>query len=320
MNKVDSLTMRGEPSRNIWLDAVDRFVGNRLAVVGLAIVFVFVFTAIFGSFLAPYDPFEQNLRNTFKPPSVRHWLGTDDLGRDILSRLMVSAKTALLVAFISVSISLLIGTIFGLLAGYMGPKVDAVIMWLNDVTQSIPQLLLAMILVISVRIPVNNWVDRVYSDTDWEIFSPTGRGWVDFVIIFGVLALISWPSYARLIRGQVLKLSQEDFVMAARSVGASEWRIMLKHILPNAMGPIIVMTTYNIGTAIVSEAGLSFLGIGVQPPNTSWGSMLAQGWKVWVIAPHIMLAPAIAVALVRITFNFLGDGLSEALNPSSGKI
>ena len=124
MSKVDSLDMGGEPSRNIWLDAAERFVGNRLAVVGLVIVFVFVFTAIFGSFLAPYDPLEQNLRNTFKPPNMKNWLGTDDLGRDVLSRLMVSAKTALLVAFVSVSISLLIGTVFGLLAGYMGSKVD----------------------------------------------------------------------------------------------------------------------------------------------------------------------------------------------------
>ena len=137
------------------------------------------------------------------------------------------------------------------------------------------------------------------------------------MVIFGVLALVSWPSYLRLIRGQVLKLSEEDYVTAARSVGASEWRIMIRHILPNAMGPVIVMTTYNLGTAIVAEAGLSFLGIGVQPPNTSWGSMLAQGWKVWAIAPHIMLAPAICVAVVRITFNFLGDGLNEALNPGS---
>ena len=290
---------------------------NPLAVFGLVIVFIFVFAALFGGFLAPYDPFEQNLRNTFQPPSAQHWLGTDDLGRDILSRLIVSASTALLVAVVSVSISLVIGVILGLMAGYMGPRVDAAIMWLNDVVQSIPQLLLAMILVVSVRIPVNNWIDRLYEDTRLEIFSPTGGGWVDFVVIFGVLALVSWPSYLRLIRGQVLKLSEEDYVTAARSVGASQWRIMLKHILPNAMGPVIVMTTYNLGTAIVAEAGLSFLGIGVQPPNTSWGSMLAQGWKVWAIAPHIMLAPAICVAVVRITFNFLGDGLNEALNPGS---
>lgn len=309
--------MATQISRNIWLDAAERFTRNPLAVFGLVIVFIFVFVALFGGLLAPYDPFEQNLRSTFQPPSAQHWMGTDDLGRDILSRLMVSSSTALLVAVVSVSISLVIGVILGLMAGYMSPRVDAVIMWLNDVVQSIPQLLLAMILVVSIRIPVNNWIDQLYQDTQLDIFSPSGRGWVDLVVIFGVLALVSWPSYLRLIRGQVLKLSEEDYVMAARSVGASEWRIMLKHILPNAMGPVIVMTTYNLGAAIVAEAGLSFLGIGVQPPNTSWGSMLAQGWKVWSIAPHIMLAPAICIAVVRITFNFLGDGLNEALNPSS---
>ena len=309
--------MATQISRNIWLDAAERFTRNPLAVFGLVIVFIFVFVALFGGLLAPYDPFEQNLRSTFQPPSAQHWMGTDDLGRDILSRLMVSSSTALLVAVVSVSISLVIGVILGLMAGYMSPRVDSAIMWLNDVVQSIPQLLLAMILVVSIRIPVNNWIDQLYQDTQLDIFSPSGRGWVDLVVIFGVLALVSWPSYLRLIRGQVLKLSEEDYVMAARSVGASEWRIMLKHILPNAMGPVIVMTTYNLGAAIVAEAGLSFLGIGVQPPNTSWGSMLAQGWKVWSIALHIMLAPAICIAVVRITFNFLGDGLNEALNPSS---
>ncbi|WDR02184.1 ABC transporter permease [Devosia rhodophyticola] len=171
----------------------------------------------------------------------------------------------------------------------------------------------------TLRQPATYWADQVYSATHWSILANTNRWWIDFVIVFGALSLASWPYYARLIRGTVLSLSSEDYVLAARAIGVPDIRIMTHHILPNAIGPIIVLSTYQFGAAIVAEAGLSFLGVGVQPPNTSWGSMLSRGWQLWTIAPHVMFAPAIAVALIRITFNFLGDGLNDALNPKYSK-
>jgi ABC-type dipeptide/oligopeptide/nickel transport system permease subunit len=301
--------------RSLWADAMRQFFKNKLAIAGTGLVLVFILVAILGKSIAPYDPFEQNILEAFQPPSAKHWLGTDELGRDLLSRLIMGARTAMVVGFSTVAISLTIGIIVGTMAGYMGPKADAFLMWFSDLVQSVPQLLLAMLVNVTLRQPVIRWVDILYAKTHYEIFSPYGKWWVDFVLVFGALAMVSWPGYARLIRGKVLSISQEDYVMAARAIGATERRIMISHIVPNAIGPLVVASTMALGAAITNEAGLSFLGIGIQPPNASWGSMLARGWKVWAIAPHVMFVPAIAVGFMRITFNFLGDGLNDALNP-----
>jgi ABC-type dipeptide/oligopeptide/nickel transport system permease subunit len=301
--------------RSLWRDALHQFFRNKLSILGIGLVGLFIFTAVFGSYVTPYDPYAQDLARAFEPPSIEHWFGNDELGRDIFSRIVQGTRTAAVVGFSTVAISLAIGIAIGTMAGYLGPKVDAFLMWFTDLVQSIPQLLLAMLVNVTLRQPVIAWIDKLYEKTRYELFSSYNNWWVDFFLVFGALALVSWPGYARLIRGQVLSITTEDYVMAARAVGVTERRIMITHIIPNAIGPLVVASTMALGTAITNEAGLSFLGIGIQPPNASWGSMLSRGLKVWAIAPHVMLIPALAIGILRVTCNFLGDGLNDALNP-----
>jgi peptide/nickel transport system permease protein len=302
--------------RSLWEDAWRRLFKNRLAVFGLIVVALFIFTALFGRFLTPYDFLEQNISNALQPPSTEHWLGTDALGRDIFSRLVYGAQTAALVAFTTTAISLMLGISLGTVSGFLGGRVDEVIMWLTDVTMSVPGLLLAMLVNTSLKRPIAAWFDQMYELTRNPIYLNTL--WLDFVLVFGALAFISWPSFARLARGQVLSISQTTYVEAARSVGANLRRVMFRHIVPNALGPLVVAVTAGMGAAVVLESTLSFLGIGVQPPNASWGSMLSDSLSLWRVYPHLMLAPAFTIGLITLAFTFLGDGLNDALNPRQG--
>ena len=186
-------------------------------------------------------------------------------------------------------------------------------MWLTDVTMSIPSLLLAMLVNTSLKRPITSWFQFMYEQTRNPIYLNTLC--LDFVIVFGALALISWPGYARLVRGQVLGISRTIYVESARSTGASSLRIMLRHIVPNAIGPLVVAVTGGIGGALVLESSLSFLGVGIQPPNASWGSMLSDSLTLWRTAPHLMVVPAITIGVILLGFTFFGDGLNDALNP-----
>ena len=299
--------------RTLWQDAVRQFVKNRLAVGGLIVISLFILAAFFGPYVAPYDFLDQDLSNTLQPLSADHWLGTDELGRDIFSRLLHGARTAALVSLSSTAVSLLIGVAIGTMAGFAGGRVDQFLMWLSDLVQSIPNLLLAILVNTALKRPIVDWFDALYERTRNPVFLNTL--WLDFVLVFGALALIGWPPLARLIRGQVLSISQTDYVLAARAIGASKGRIMIRHIVPNALGPVVVNRSQAMGQAILAESGLSFLGVGVQPPNASWGSMLNRSLSMWQIYPHLMVAPAAAIGIVQVAFIFFGDGLNDALNP-----
>lgn len=312
-NNVANMPNTVREHRSLWNDAARRFRKNRLAVAGLIIIILFILAAIFGPVISPYDFLEQDILTSLEGPSAEHLLGTDDLGRDIFSRLLFGARTAALVAFSTTAISLLVGVLVGTWAGIQGGRVDQFLMWISDLVQAIPSLLLVILINSALRRPIINWFDQLYEQTRNPFFLNTI--WLDYVLVFSALALIAWPGLARLIRGQVMSVNEEDFVLAARALGSSELNIMLRHVIPNSLGPLVVAVTANLGSAVVLEAGLSFLGIGIQPPNASWGSMLSESLRLWQAFPHLMLSPAITIGIIQVAFVFLGDGLNDALDP-----
>ncbi len=301
------------PARTLWQDARRRMLQNRLSVLGLVILAVFTVAAVIGPYIAPYDFLAQDMSRQLQGPSLQNWLGTDALGRDIFSRLLYGARTAAMVAIVTTVISVILGIAIGTIAGFMGGRVEAFLMWITDITMSIPGLLLAMLVNTALLYPVKHWFSERYEATGNSIYLNTL--WLDFVLVFGTLALIAWPEFARLIRGQVLSIGQMPYIESARSIGTSSPDIMRRHIVPNAMGPVIVAVTQSMGGVIVLESSLSFLGIGVQPPNASWGSMLADSLSLWTTQPHLMIAPAATIGIITVAFVFVGDGLNDALNP-----
>ena len=304
---------QARPTRTLWQDARRRLLQNRLCVAGLVVLGLFVFAAIFGPYIAPHDFLAQDISRQLEGPSRSNWLGTDALGRDIFSRLLHGARTAAIVALITTIISLILGIVFGTIAGFLGGRVDSFIMWITDITMSIPGILLAMMVNTALLYPVKSWFNERYEETRNPFYLNTL--WLDFVLVFGTLALIAWPEFARLIRGQVLSIGQMPYIESARAIGASPGSIMRLHIVPNALGPVVVAVTQGMGAAIVLESSLSFLGIGVQPPNASWGSMLADSLTMWSSEPHLMIAPAVTIGIITVAFVFVGDGLNDALNP-----
>jgi peptide/nickel transport system permease protein len=288
---------------------------NRLSLLGFIILMGLIFMAIFGPALAPYSYRVQQLNNVAAAPNAQHWLGTDDLGRDMLTRIIWGARTAAIVAVLVTTFSLVLGVLLGALAAYLGGWVDWLISRLVDVAASIPQLLFASLLAATFRKPVADWVDGMYVQTGLGIFSTTT--YVDLVVVFGALSLISWPGYARLIRGQILSLRAKEFVEGARAVGVRQRGILLRYLIPNALGPVVVAVTFGMASAIVAESALSFLGVGVQPPQPSWGNMIADNALSWRYRPWLVAMPGLTIAIVSLGINFLGDGLNDALNPQS---
>lgn len=265
---------------------------NRLAVIGFIVLVVLVGSAAFAPIVAPYDPLEMDLLNTYAPPgSAGHLLGTDNFGRDILSRLIYGARISLYIGIVVVSIAASIGTVLGLLAGYFGGWVDGLVMRAVEIFYAFPFLVLAIAVI--------------------AVFGPS------IVNVMLVLGFVSWPLYARLVRAQVLALREVEYVEAARSSGMSSWRVMFKHVLPNALTPILVAATFGIPEAILASAALGFLGMGVQPPTPEWGVMISEGKDFIRRAPYLITMPGIAIATVVLGFNFLGDGLRDALDPRS---
>ncbi len=313
----ERLTSLSQPEevaqRNLWKEALHRLFLNRLATLGLIVVILFILAGLVGPYITPYDFLEQEIDNALAKPTPQHWLGTDALGRDILSRLLHGARTAAFVGFFTTAISLFIGIVLGGIAGYVRGLADEFLMWLTDVTMSVPGLLLAMLMNTALKRPIAAWFDDMYMQTKNPFYLDTL--WLDFVLVFGALAFISWPGFARLLRGQVLSVRETLYVEAARAIGVDERRILTHYIIPNAIGPIIVTVTAGVGGAITLESGLSFLGIGVQPPNASWGSMLSDSFSLWISFPHLMIIPAATIGVIVFAFTFLGDGLNDALNP-----
>ncbi len=260
-----------------------------LAISGAIVIVILALTALFAPFLAPHDPFVQNLEEGLNASSWKHLLGQDKLGRDILSRIIFGSRISILVGMVTVAISASFGIVVGSSSGFAGGLADEIVMRIMDILQAFPGILLA-IAVMAVRGPgLNN------------------------VII--ALCVFGWVGYARLVRAQTLSLREREYVLAALALGASNFRIIRKHLLPNLMAPVIVQATFGMATAILAEAGLSFLGLGTQPPQPSWGSMLSEGRQFLLIAPHFTTFPGIAIMLVTLGFNFLGDGLRDRLDP-----
>ncbi|MDV4155731.1 ABC transporter permease [Rhizobium brockwellii] len=302
---------------SLWRDAWYRLKRNRLAIFGLVIVLILAFTAIFGPYLTPYDYLSQDLNARNVLPSMSHLFGTDDLGRDVFSRVVFGTRTAFLVAIIVTVFAVLIGLVLGAVAGFFGNPFDRAIMWLTDVTMSVPNLLLVVVINASLKSPISKWMEARYLETLNPFYRETM--WVDFILVFGSMALISWPPYARLVRAQVLSIRSRPYITAAQALGLSNWIIIKRYVIPNALGPLIVSVSAGLGTAMVLESAFSFLGVGVNPPTPSWGNMISDGLRVWQHYPHLLAAPAAVLGLASVAFSFLGDGLNDALNPRGSK-
>lgn len=299
--------------RGLWSDAFRRLLRNRLSLIGLIIVLFTYATALAGPYLAPYDHLDQDLEQIGMPPSAEHWLGTDDVGRDYFSRLLHAMRTAVLISILVPLLTLVIGVTLGAVSAYSGRAVDNTIMRLADVVMTIPTILFAALINASIAEPLEALMAALQDQTGWRFL--TNTVYVDYLIVFSALSLISWPGEARLIRGQILSLREQDYVLAARSVGATNRQIMLRHLVPNSLGPVIVSFTFSMSSAMILEASLSYLGIGIQPPGASLGSMINRSMPSWRTWPHLIAIPAIVLGIVTLAINFLGDGLNDALNP-----
>jgi len=262
---------------------------NKLAAFSAVVILIILLMAVFAPVIAPYGEAEQDLLNRLQAPSVAHWLGTDELGRDVFSRLLYGARVSLSIGIIPSIISLLIGIFLGLTAGYFGGWYDYIIMRLADVMLSVPSLLMAMVVMYTLGSSITS--------------------------LFIALIIVDWASVARVVRSQTLSLKESEYVEAARSIGVGHFTIMIRHILPNCIPSLIVLFTLNVPSAILSESSLSFLGIGVQPPAASWGLIVNQAKQFLFTQPWLCLAPCIAIMIVVLAFNFLGDGLRDVLDP-----
>lgn len=299
--------------RSLWRDAFASAVRNWFAMGGALVIMLFIIAAVVGPNLTPYNYLEQDLLNPEQPPSREHWLGTDELGRDFLSRILNGARTAFLVGAMVTGIGGAIGVVLGATSALSDRLLGGAIMRLTDIVLAFPNLLLAMFANATLRPLVQRWFTTLYERTGIEFFQ--NRLFSDYLIVFGILALVSWPGIARLVRGQVLSLRHSDFVEAARASGASQPRIILHHLVPNVLGVVIVSLTVSFGSAMLLESSLSYLGVGIQPPGASWGAMINENLSMWRYQPHLVLVPGGILAIVIFAFNFFGDGLNDALNP-----
>jgi peptide/nickel transport system permease protein len=277
-------------SRGLWSDAFRRLIRNPPAMLGVVLIILFVLTAVLAPFIAPYLPLEGTLANRLQPPSSAHFFGTDMQGRDEFSRVIYGAQVSLVAGVVSVVMGVAIGGTMGALAGGIGGKVDAVLMRIVDVMLSIPGILLA--------IGIVAWLDRGLPQ-----------------IMFAV-AMVNVPIFARILRGSLLSLRESDYVIASRAVGASSTRLLVRHLIPNSLTPLIVAATLALATAIIDVAGLGFLGLGPPDPRTpEWGTMLTDSTKFLRQAPWLIIFPGIAIVITAVGFNLLGDGLRESLDP-----
>ena len=284
------IALAGTRPSSLWSDAWRRLRRNRAAVAGAAFLAWVSFTAAFAPWLpGMQDPTAQNLALGAAPPSLAHWFGTDELGRDAFARVIYGGRISLLVGVVATLVSLLIGVTWGATAGYRGGRLDDFMMRVVDILYSLPYIFLVILLLV--------------------FFSRS------LLMLFVALGLVQWLTMARIVRGQVLSLKQQTFVEAARALGADDARIIFRHIVPNTLGPVIVYTTLTVPAVILQEAFLSFLGLGVQPPAASWGTLVSDGARLLALFPWLVIFPGIALSLTLLCFNFLGDGLRDALDP-----
>ncbi|ANY72159.1 MULTISPECIES: ABC transporter permease [Paenibacillus] len=280
-------------SLSSWRDSWERLRKNKLAMTGLVVMILIVIMAIIGPMISNYDYETNDLMNTNAPPSAEHWFGTDDLGRDVFVRTWMGARISLTVGLAAAAIDLMIGVIYGGIMGYFGGRVDEFMNKFAEILYSIPYLLVTILLLV--------------------VFEPS----LGTIIL--ALTITGWINMSWIVRGEIMQLKNREFVLASRSMGASAPRLLFRHLIPNAMGPIIVTLTLSVPSAIFSEAFLSFLGLGVQAPVASWGSMINDALSGWMYYPWRMLFPALFISLTMLAFNIFGDGLRDALDPKLKK-
>jgi ABC-type dipeptide/oligopeptide/nickel transport system permease subunit len=285
MNAFNATTARSSELRRL----LRVFLGRHIVLFGLIVIVILIITAIFAPLLAPYDPYQLDISSSLQHPSRTHLLGTDPLGRDILSRIIFGTRNSLMVGVIATGIAATLGMSVGLIAGYGGVWLHAILMRIVDALMTFPMILMALL-----------------------VASLLGGGLKNVMIALGISLL---PGYARLMCGQVLSIKENDYIIAERSLGAGHLRIMLLHLVPNSLPPLIVLITMQMGAAILAEAGLSFLGIGIEPPGAAWGTMINDGYQYLTTYPFLSFAPGIAIMLVVFSFNMVGDGLRDALDP-----
>lgn len=290
---VELSQIQAEQGTSLWQDAWYRLRKNHLALFGLGVLIFLIVLSLITPWIAPYGYEEQNIVLGASPPSAEHWLGTDVLGRDMLTRIMYGGRVSLMVGFIATSVALLIGVLYGTIAGYLGGRVDAVMMRIVDILYALPFMIFIILLMV--------------------IF---GR---NILLLFLAIGAVEWLTMARIVRSQVLTLRQQEFIEAALSIGLSRWTIIRKHLIPNTLGPVIVYTTLTIPSVMLLEAFLSFLGLGIQPPQSSWGLLISYGVETMEEYPWLLIFPGLALSVTLFALNFLGDGLRDALDPRASK-
>ncbi len=278
---------------SLWQDAWLKLRKNHLALFGLFVIVVLCIIALLTPWIAPYGYEEQNLLLGATPPSIAHWLGTDIFGRDMLTRIIYGGRVSLTVGFIATAVALLIGVLWGAIAGFVGGRVDAAMMRLVDILYALPFMIFIILLMV--------------------VF---GR---NILLLFLAIGAVEWLTMARIVRSQVMSLRKQEFIEAAYSLGLSRWTIIRKHIIPNSLGPVIVYTTLTIPSVMLLEAFLSFLGLGIQPPQCSWGLLINYGVETMEEYPWLLIFPGVALSLTLFALNFLGDGLRDALDPRTSK-
>ncbi|MDG1819378.1 MAG: ABC transporter permease [Porticoccaceae bacterium] len=282
-----------EQGTSLWQDAWIKLRKNRLALAGLIILILLCLVSLATPWIAPYGYEQQNLGLGASPPSLQHWLGTDIFGRDMLTRIMYGGRVSLAVGFIATAVALVIGVLWGAIAGFAGGRVDALMMRIVDILYALPFMIFIVLLMV--------------------IF---GR---NIFLLFFAIGAVEWLTMARIVRSQVMSLRKQEFVEAAHSLGLSEWTIIRRHIIPNTLGPVIVYTTLTIPSVMLLEAFLSFLGLGIQPPQSSWGLLINYGVETMEEYPWLLIFPGLALSLTLFALNFLGDGLRDALDPRASK-
>jgi oligopeptide transport system permease protein len=290
---MKELIVEVEKGTSLTEDAFRRLRKNKMAMIGLYVLFILIVIALLTPWIAPYSYEGQNLELGASSPSAQHWLGTDSLGRDLLTRIMYGSRISLTVGFIATAVALFIGVLWGATAGFLGGRVDAILMRIVDALYALPFTIFIILLSV--------------------IFGSS------ILLLFLAIGAVEWLTMARIVRGQVLTIKKQEFVEAAVSMGLSPWRIITRHLIPNVLGPIIIYTTLTIPSVILLESFLSFLGLGIQPPQSSWGSLISSGVETMEEYPWLLIFPGIALSLTLFSLNFLGDGLRDALDPRASK-
>jgi oligopeptide transport system permease protein len=289
----EAVTPAIEKGSSLWRDAWIKLCKNHLALAGLGLLIFLCVVSLLTPWIAPYGFEQQNLLLGATSPSMQHWLGTDVFGRDMLTRIMWGGRVSLTVGFIATAVALAIGVVWGAVAGYLGGRVDMVMMRLVDILYALPFMIFIILLMV--------------------VF---GRS---MLLLFFAIGAVEWLTMARIVRGQVMSLRKQEFVEAAHSLGLPQWTIIRRHIIPNTLGPVIVYTTLTIPSVMLLEAFLSFLGLGIQPPQSSWGLLINYGVETMEEYPWLLIFPGIALSLTLFALNFLGDGLRDALDPRTAK-